>query len=275
MMRGICSLMLASCFAATVVASAAQPPQKHWVLTWSDEFNGPDGSQPDPAKWEFVVSGNGFGNQELEYYTARPENAHLEHGNLVISASKEPFTGADGVSREYTSARLQTKGRFEQRYGRFEARMKIPHGQGVWPAFWMLGADIDTKHWPECGELDVMENIGREPGKVHGSLHGPRYSGDSPLTGAYTLPDHGVFADAFHVFAVEWEPEQIRFYVDGHLFETQTPDSIPGDKQWVFDHPFFLLLNFAVGGAWPGNPDQSTLFPQSMLVDYVRAYRAR
>lgn len=264
------ALLFASLLCMTTLTAGAK--DNKWKLTWSDEFNAKDGSQPDLAKWEFVTGGGGYGNNELETYTARPENAHLESGNLIITAIKENFTGTDGKPREYTSARLQTKAKFSQQYGRFEARIKIPRGQGIWPAFWMLGDDIGTAGWPQAGEIDIMENVGKEPGKVHGSLHGPRYSGGDPLTGAYTLPGGKAFADDFHIYAVEWEPDAIRFYVDNHLYETQTPDSIPEHKKWVFDHPFFLLLNCAVGGKWPGNPDETTQFPQKMLVDYVRVY---
>jgi beta-glucanase (GH16 family) len=244
-----------------------------WNLVWSDEFDGPNGSAPDPAKWSVEVNGTGFGNNELEYYTSRRENAHIEDGKLVITARKETFTGPDGVTRPYTSGRLETKGHFEQQYGRFEARIKIPAGQGMWPAFWMLGNDADRVGWPTCGEIDIMENVGSEPSKVHGSMHGPKYSGENPLTGAFTLLRNQRFSDDFHIFAVEWEPAAIRFYVDDILYETQTPDNLPSSKHWAFDHPFFLLLNLAVGGYWPGNPDATTVFPGSMLVDYVRVYQ--
>jgi beta-glucanase (GH16 family) len=197
----------------TAVTSPLHTPAQQRKLSWSDEFNGPDGAPPDPAKWEIVTGGNGFGNKELEQYTERLENIHQERGNLVITARHEPFTGADGIQREYTSARLQTKGKFEQKYGRFEARIKIPQGQGMWPAFWLLGNDNDSAGWPGRGEIDIMENVGYEPGKIHGSMHGPRYSGDSPLTGAYSLPAGSKFADDFHVYAVEWDASAIRFYV--------------------------------------------------------------
>ena len=190
----------------------------------------------------------------------------------MITARQESFTGPDGIHHEYTSARLNTMGKFEQKYGRFEARIKIPQGQGIWPAFWLLGSDDTSTGWPGRGEIDIMENVGYEPGKIHGSMHGPRYSGDSPLTGAYSLPPGSKFADNFHVFAVEWDASAVRFYVDDHLYETQTPDSIPSSKHWVFDHPFFILLNLAVGGQWPKDPDATTQFPQQMLVDYVRVY---
>lgn len=248
------------------------PHKSNWVLAWSDEFNGPKGSSPDPAKWTFEIGGGGWGNQELEYYTSRPENARIEHGRLVITARRENYTGADGVTRDYTSARLKTQGKFSITYGRVEARIKIPRGQGVWPAFWMLGSDIDQAGWPQSGEIDIMENIGREPATVHGTIHGPGYSGAKGIGSPFTLP-HGRFADHYHVFAVEWEPNQIRFYVDRKLYATRTPADLPPGTKWVYDRPFFLLLNFAVGGSWPGPPDKHTPFPQKMLVDYVRVYR--
>ncbi len=243
-----------------------------WTLVWNDEFNAPDGSMPDPDKWSIVRDGSGFGNRELEYYTGLPTNLHIEGGNLVITARKETFKGADGVVRDYTSARLETAGHFQQKYGRFEARIKVPKGQGIWPAFWMLGSDFRSAGWPACGEIDIMEHVGLEPGMVHGTLHGPGYASINPLTGAYALPNDEAISDDFHVFAVDWMPEAVRFYVDGHLFETQTADSIPNSDRWVFDHPFYILLNVAVGGAWPGSPDAATPFPASMLVDYVRVY---
>jgi beta-glucanase (GH16 family) len=217
------------------------------------------------------TGGNGWGNNELETYTNRTQNAHVQDGNLVITANKETFTGSDGITRQYTSARLKTASLFEQKYGRFEARIKITFGQGMWPAFWMLGNNIGTAGWPSCGEIDIMENIGKEPSIVHGTIHGPGYSGANGLGGPYTLPS-GKFADDFHIFAIEWEASALRFYVDGNLYETRTPADLPAGKTWVFDHPFFILLNVAVGGDWPGNPDNTTVFPQNMLVDYVRVY---
>jgi beta-glucanase (GH16 family) len=244
-----------------------------WQLTWSDEFKGADGSAVDSMKWSFDVGGKGWGNNELETYTSRTANAHLENGSLVIKAIKETFTGPDNITRNYTSARLLTKQKFSQAYGRFEARIKIPFGQGIWPAFWMLGDNIDTVHWPNCGEIDIMENIGREPSVVHGTFHGPGYSGGKGIGAAYTLTGGKKFSDDFHTFAVEWEPNVMRFYVDGNLYQTRTPGDLPAGASWVFDHPFFIILNVAVGGGWPGNPDATTVFPQQMLVDYVRVYK--
>lgn len=252
----------------------ADPPAVTRTLVWSDEFNGPDGSLPNPAKWKILNNGSGFGNNELEYYTPRASNVHLENGKLVITARREDYKGQDDVSHLYTSARIQSQGRFELKYGRIEARIKLPSGgQGIWPAFWMLGSDFETIGWPACGEVDIMENIGSEPSRVHGSLHGPGYSGSNPLSGMFTLPHQRRFSDGYHVFAIEWEPQTIRFYVDGVLYETQSAGALGSGKTWAFDHPFFLVLNVAVGGYWPGRPDASTAFPTSMLVDYVRVYR--
>ena len=249
----------------------AQSANVNWVLTWSDEFDAADGAAPDPKKWSAQTGGGGWGNSELEYYTGRRTNSRVEKGNLVIEALQEKFTGPDGVTREYTSARLKTEKLFAQKYGKFEARIRIPKGQGMWPAFWMLGDDFPTVGWPACGEIDIMENIGRESGTVHGTIHGPGYSGDDSLGAPFALSGANV-ADDFHLFGVEWEPKEIRFYVDGQPYETRTPADLPSGARWVFDHPFYLILNVAVGGKWPGNPDASTQFPQQMLVDYVRIF---
>lgn len=256
---------------AIALVSSAENSDRNWVLAWSDEFTGPNGSSPDAAKWAMESGGNGWGNDELEYYTPRPENLRIEEGNLVIEALKEEFVGPDGVTRRYTSGRLKTKGRFSQAYGRFEARIQIPSGQGVWPAFWLLGDDFPAAGWPACGEIDVMENVDVDKSRIHGSIHGPGYSAKKSLTSAFTLR-HGLFSDSFHVFAVEWEPRVIRFYVDDELYATRTPADLPSGSRWVFDHPFFLILNLAVGGNLPASPDTSTEFPQRMLVDYVRVY---
>lgn len=257
---------------ATTTTTITAPPG--WVLAWSDEFDGKVGSAPDPVRWTILEGGDGWGNEERQFYTADPENVHVEGGSLVITALAE---GASAHACwygpcKYTSARLHTKGKLQRQHGRFEARIQVPTGQGIWPAFWLLGGNIDDVGWPTCGEIDVMENLGSEPGIVHGSLHGPGYSASAALTDLYTLPGGAAFTDASHVFAVEWEKEVVRFYVDDTLYETRTPADLPADGQWVFEQPFFLLLNLAVGGQWPGDPDASTTFPQSMKVDYVRLY---
>jgi beta-glucanase (GH16 family) len=257
-------------------ATLQPPPPASYKLSWSDEFNGADGSSPDSAKWTYDtgVGGNGWGNNELETYTSRTKNVQVQGGNLVIAAVKENWADpSDGVMRNYTSARIKTQGLFSQAYGRFEARIKIPAGQGMWPAFWMLGKDIAAVGWPKCGEIDIMENIGKEPGMVNGSLHGPSTAGrTSDLSAPFSLPAGQNFADDFHLYAVEWEPGTIRFYVDSNLYATFNSPQWPAGGTWVFDHPFFIILNLAVGGDWPGAPDNTTVFPKQMLVDYIRVY---
>ena len=240
-----------------------------WQLVWSDEFAQADGSSPSSSKWNYETGtgSGGWGNNELEYYTSRTNNARIEGGQLVIEARQESYGGSS-----YTSARLLTKGKWSWTYGRIEARIKIPRGQGIWPAFWMLGANIDSAKWPTCGEIDIMENIGREPTIVHGTIHGPGYSGGNGIGGPYSLPGGAAFADDFHLYAVEWTTNQIKWFVDGQQFFTVTPANLPGGTTWVFTQPEFLLLNVAVGGNWPGNPDGTTTFPQRMTVDYVRVY---
>lgn len=265
-------IFLVGCGAGVSPVGNSNPPadQRPWSLVWSDEFDGANGSSPDASKWTYDIGGGGWGNNELETYTNRTQNASRQGGMLVITALKETYTGPDNIPRDYTSARLKTQGLAQWTYGRVEARMKLPGGQGLWPAFWMLGANITQVDWPNCGELDIMENIGREPSTVYGTIHGPSYSGGSGIGGNYTLPNNQRFADDFHVFAVEWEANVIRFYVDTTLYATRTPSELPSGANWVFDKPFFIILNVAVGGSWPGNPDSSSVFPQTMIVDYVR-----
>ena len=244
-------------------------------LVFRDEFDGRARNVVDTAHWTSETGGGGWGNKELQYYTDSTENAYLEGGLLVIKAVKpgSPLRLSCWYGPcQYTSARLITKGKFELRYGRFEARIKVPRGRGVWPAFWLLGNNIDSVGWPRCGEIDIMEHIGREPSTVYGTIHGPGYSGADGLSGSYIFRNNQKAADEFHVYAVEWTRNEIRWFVDGKHFKTVTPKNLPRDAQWVFDHPFFIILNFAVGGQWPGSPDNTTVFPQTMLVDYVRVY---
>ncbi len=251
----------------TVISACAQPSAA-WTLVWSDEFAQADGSAPDPAKWVYDLGATGWGNNELQYYTSRTNNARIENGQLVIEARKESHQGSD-----YTSARLKTQGKASWTYGRIEARIKLPRGQGIWPAFWMLGTNIPTAPWPKCGEIDIMENIGKEPGIVHGTVHGPGYAGGAQgMGGSYSLPGGGVFADDFHVYAVEWTTNQIKWFVDGSQYFSVTSASLPSGGKWVFTQPQFILLNLAVGGNWPGYPDGTTVLPQRMTVDYVRVY---
>ena len=268
-------VMVTACSHAQNTGPTAPTPGKSWVLVWSDEFNGADGASPDPAKWTYDLGGKGWGNNELESYTNRPVNVQQKGGDLVITAQKENYTGSDGVARNYTSARIKTEGLYDVQYGRLEARIKIPYGQGMWPAFWMLGSDIGTVGWPACGEIDIMENIGKEPSTVHGTIHGPGYSGANGIGSPFSLPNGEKFADDFHTYAVEWEPNQIRFYVDDMLYGIRIPENLPPGTKWAYNHKFFIILNLAVGGGWPGNPDASTVFPQQMLVDYVRVYQKK
>jgi beta-glucanase (GH16 family) len=243
-------------------------------LVWSDEFNGPSGAPPDPHKWQLQTGGNGWGNQELEYYTARSRNASLDGaGHLAITAHAETYTGADGTTRGYTSARMQTEGLFQTAYGRIEARIKLPAGRGLWPAFWALGQGADTQGWPRCGEFDIMENLGKDPFTVYGSLHGPQpgaRDGQYGLTAA--VRSKTSLAAAFHVYGVTWSPDRIVFTLDGASYATRTPASLARGQKWVFNQPFFLLLNVAVGGQWPGQPGAGTRFPATMLVDWVRVF---
>jgi beta-glucanase (GH16 family) len=239
-------------------------------LTWADEFNGAAGTAPSSARWSFDVGGGGWGNNQLEYDTNSTRNAaHDGAGNLVITARRENPSnfGCWYGTCTYTSARIKTQGKFTQAYGRFESRMRIPRGQGLWPAFWMLGDNIGSVGWPNSGEIDIMENVGFEPNTVHGTLHGPGYSGCCGLGGAYTIGS--AFADAFHTFTIDWEPTAVTWYVDGVQYSRHTSSEV---SNWVFNHPFFMLLNVAVGGAWPGSPNSSTVFPQTMTIDYVRVY---
>ena len=235
-----------------------------WELTFDQTFDGPKGQAPDAKVWGRDV-GPARQNNEMQTYTDGNANAFLDgKGNLVIEARKEPSQG-----REYTSARLRTKGTFEQRYGKMEARMMLPKGQGIWPAFWMLGADIDKVGWPKCGEIDILEYIGREPKTVYGTLHGPGYSGGAGIQGK-TLSD--TLGTAFHDYAVEWTPEKIVWTFDGKPYFTVDAKDV-GNKDWPFEKPQFLILNLAVGGEWPGYPDATTVLPQRLVVDHVKVWK--
>ncbi|TPV33387.1 glycoside hydrolase family 16 protein [Paucihalobacter ruber] len=238
-------------------------------LVAEDNFD-VDGA-PDPNIWSFEIGDGtaqgipGWGNNELQFYTDRTENVKVENGFLLITAKQELFNGAG-----YTSARLITKGKLETQYGRVEARMRLPFGQGMWPAFWMLGDDNNgTEIWPNIGEIDIMENRGQEPTKIIGSVHGPGYSGGNAVSKEYNL-ENDRFDTNFHVFGIEWGPNYINYYVDDVLYNQITPKDVPGE--WVFDRPFYIIINLAVGGSFVGSPNNQTVFPQTMLVDYVRIY---
>lgn len=243
-------------------------------LVWADEFDTP--GAPDTSKWIFDIGDGtaqgipGWGNNELQYYTSRPENVKVENGNLVITANRESYMGAN-----YTSAKVLTKGLYQTKYGRFEARIKLPWGQGLWPAFWLLGDDSNgSVIWPEIGEIDIMEYRGQEPTITHGSIHGPGYSAGNAVTKKYELTNDRFDTD-FHIFGVEWGPDYINWYVDDVLYNQITPNDIPAGSKWVFNsNEFYIILNVAVGGTFVGlPPNANTVFPQTMEVDYVRVYQ--
>lgn len=261
------SILLISTFMLTISCST---DEKQTVVTktnlvMGEEFN--NNGAPDSNLWSYDIGtgNNGWGNNELQYYTDRPENIVVEDGMLKITAISEVFSGAS-----YTSARILTKGKFEQKHGRIEARIKLPLGKGLWPAFWMLGTNIDEVSWPQCGEIDIMEYLGNQPTKVFGTVHGPGYSGGESIGKTYTLPNDR-FDNDFHVFGIEWGENYINYYVDDVLYNQITPADVPGE--WVFNQPFYIILNVAVGGNLPGSPNSETFFPQTMLVDYVRVYQ--
>jgi beta-glucanase (GH16 family) len=257
-------------FACSVVLlMACSVDEKQKVITktrlvMQEEFD--VNGAPDPNLWSYEIGtgSNGWGNNELQYYTDRPENITVENGMLKITARQELFLGSS-----YTSARIITKGKLEQKYGRIEARIKLPLGKGLWPAFWMLGSNFDTVGWPQCGEIDIMEYLGNQPTKILGTVHGPGYSGGEAVSKYYTLPNSRFDTD-FHIFGIEWGENYINYYVDDVLYNQITPADVNGE--WVFDQPFYIILNMAVGGNLPGQPNGETSFPQTMLVDYIRIY---
>lgn len=239
--------------------------ERNWSLVWSDEFDAAAGTLPDAAKWAFDLGTGegGWGNAELQNYTNNPENISLDgEGNLVITALRN--------GNGFTSARIKTQGLFAQKYGRFEARLITPYGPGLWPAFWMLGENILTSPWPQCGEIDIMELRGQEPHIISGTIHGPGYSGGNPITKQYALVNNRFDAD-YHIYAVEWDENKIDFFVDDFLYQRIERNDPPGE--WVYDQPFFMILNVAVGGNYVGFPTSETPFPQKMIVDYVRVYK--
>jgi beta-glucanase (GH16 family) len=240
-----------------------------WQLVWEDEFTGAAGVSPDSTRWRFDL-GTGWGNAQLEYDTSNPGNVSLDgSGHLAITARRENY-----LENEYTSGRINTRALFAQNGGRFEAKIRLPVGQGLWPAFWLLGADFESVGWPACGEIDIMEYRGQEPHVVHGSLHGPGYSGGSALTRRYDLPGVQGFDKDFHVFAIEWDSERVIWMVDGTPYHSVSQRDLPASGRWVFNHPFFIILNVAVGGNFVGPPNAATAFPQTMLIDWVRVYQA-
>lgn len=283
------NILLLTLASLAVAAAPAKPdlakPDGSWSLVWSDEFDGKAGAAPDASKWTYDLGDDGFGNQELEDYCAPGSakapcdpavpNAALDgKGRLVIQAVKTP-------SGKWTSARLKTLGLAKFEFGRIEARMRLPVGPGLWPAFWALGTDISSAGWPACGEIDMMENVPKDvpnglgPETVKGTIHGPGYSGTKGLDTNFKFPGGGRVDDEFHTYGAVWSKGRVAFYVDDWTkpYAVKTPKDLPKGAKWVFDKPFFLLMNLAVGGSWPHDPTDATPNPARMIVDYVRVYR--
>lgn len=263
----ICISLVLSTTGCSQVAQTPAPtatpiaPIEGWSLVWHDEF---DAEEIDRQNWTFDIGGGGWGNGEMQYYTDRSENARLENGLLVIEAVQEKYSGS-----YYTSARLKSQGLQEFQYGRLEARLKVPEGKGFWPAFWMLGSNFLQVGWPECGEIDIMEYVGKEPDLIMGTLHGPGYSGALGFSG-WNRQTYNI-ADDFHTFGIEWDEDQITWFYDGEAYHTMKREDV-GTRPWVFDQPFFFILNLAVGGTLGGMVSPDTVFPSQYLVDYVRVY---
>ncbi len=269
---------LAVCLGCGAAAVPADPPAQKETLLWSEDFTASVQSSPDPATWMFDTGAGGWGNKELETYCAYGSTAAP-----CNPAQPNSFVGADGylhiVARKdakdnYTSARLKTQGLKSFEYGRIEARIKMPAGQGFWPAFWLLGDNISAVDWPACGEQDIMETIGSTPSVNHGSVHGTGFTGLA-LGQTISLPGNARFSDDFHTYGMIWAPKKIAYYVDSpaNVYATFTPSSLPAGGVWPFDSgKAFFILNLAVGGDWPGPPNAASVFPQEMLVDYVRVW---
>ncbi len=264
--KSTCFLALLVFIGGCDVESIQTLPERTYELVWSDEYDGDTNSLVNPEKWTYDLGTgqNGWGNNELQSYTNSPKNVSMDgQGNLVINAIKEEAGG-------YTSARIKTEGLFAQKYGKIEARIKTPTGSGIWPAFWMLGTDIDDVDWPQCGEIDIMEQRGQQSNITYSSLHGPGYSANQSITTPYVLKDARFDTD-FYIFAVEWGEDYVEFYVNNYLFKRLSPTDVTGE--WVYNKPFFLIMNVAVGGNFLGPPNDYTPFPSSMHIDYVRVYK--
>ena len=265
------------CLTASLAPASAVPPARYH-LTWSDEFSQPVNTPPDKAHWSYNTGDNGWGNAEMENYVSDLEHAHVVADPAATDGKalqiKVTYNGQGLSHGNFQSARLTSRGKVTARYGYIEARIQMPAGQGIWPAFWMLGANLSDPGvgWPNCGEIDIMENIGSKPGMNESSLHGPGYSGNHAVHATDFLSREQQFKDGYHVFGMLWTQEAIIFSVDGIPFEERSPADIPG-KTWAFNHPFFFVMNVAVGGYFSGSPDSTTQFPQTMRVDYVRVYQ--
>jgi len=261
----LCLILLSACEA---LSFSPEPtpivPPEGWQLVWQDEF---DGKNIDLTNWTYDLGGGGWGNGEMQTYTDTTDNADVDDGLLIISAQKEILESGGSV---FTSARMKTQGLQTFQYGRIEARIKVPEGKGLWPAFWMLGENFPVVGWPDCGEIDIMEYVGREPDLIMGTIHGPGYSGAMGL-GQWNRQDYNI-ADDFHIYAIEWDTDQISWFYDGEKYSTYTREDI-GNRPWAFDQPFFIILNLAIGGTLGGIVTPDTEFPAEYLIDYVRVYQ--
>ena len=269
-----CLIVAAGAYTAALALAATATPAPAPTLVWSDEFNGPAGASPDASKWEMITGLRCLGNNELEYYTPRASNVALDGaGDLAITARSETY-GSGVDTRPYTSGWVDTRGLYSTTYGSIQARIKLPAGRGLWPAFWAMPAS-PVQDGSQYGEIDLMENLGQNPHKVYGSIHSPTVS-RTPLKYGLTTSVQSATspADDFHTYGINWSPTSIQCTLDGLPYATYTPSSLSGDQRWVFDQPFYLILNLAVGGNWPGSPDGTTPFPATMLVDWVRVYSA-
>lgn len=267
LLLAVCAQAFQTMPVTATTSSVVSGAPTNWKLVWRDEFDGANGSPVDSVKWNHDTGGAWGNGAELQYYTNRVTNSTIENGSLQITALRENYLG-----NQYTSARIQTQSKFSLAYGRFEARIKIPKGKGIWPAFWLIGDNIDTMGWPACGEIDIMEHINSDA-PIVSTIHMPTTSGNDTSIGSdFVLPGGIDYSADFHLFAAEWESNVVRFYVDNMLFQTVTRADLLPNQRWVFDHPYFVVLNVAVGGAWPGYPDSTTIFPATMQVDYVRVY---
>jgi beta-glucanase (GH16 family) len=252
----------------TTANNGYNPPKERegWDLIWEEEFSGPT---IDSTRWEIEVNGNGGGNNELQYYTASRANLYTKDDFLVIKAIKQNYKG-----KFYTSGRLRTAKKADWTYGRFDIRAKLPEmQQGIWPAIWMLPTDYTYGTWPQSGEIDIMEAVGLKPKTLYGTIHfGDPWPNNKWISGILDVKDD--FNKEFHVFSVEWEPNEIRWYFDSVMYAKRVPEDL-APKKWPFDQRFHMILNFAVGGNWPGPPDEATTFPKYFFVDYVRVYKKK
>lgn len=251
------SVIIAAIIAGCNPSSGIHNSDQSYTLVWSDEFNG---TALDQSSWNYNIGGHGWGNNEQEYYTDK--NATINNGNLVISGKAEQID-----SNGYTSSRITTKGKHEFQYGKIEARIKIPAGQGLWPAFWMLGANIDQVNWPQCGEIDIMEHINADS-IFYGTLHWVNNNKVSSGNRMNAAPDD------YHVYGIEWDADSINWQLDGIKFHSvEIKNNVNSTEE--FHKPFFILLNLAIGGDWPGQTVDPNKIPAEMLVDYVRVYQKK